>query len=84
MTPRLRLSLSRLHVPHGGFIATKIESPQAWTFAEEELLEAPTFARQFLVIALGHHHGVAAAHNHLGLPPKGTVYQFAEAILGIC
>jgi len=63
----------------------KVESPQAWTFAEKKLLEAHAFARQFFVIAPGdHNHGVAAPHNHLGVSRKGAVYQFAEAILSIC
>jgi hypothetical protein len=85
MTLGLPARLSQLYIPHGGFVATKVESAQAWTFAEEKLLEAHTLARQFLVIAPGHHHhGVAAAHNHLGLSPKGAVYHFAKAILSIC
>jgi hypothetical protein len=63
----------------------KVESPQAWTFAEEKLLEAHAFTRQFFVIAPGdHNHSVATPQNHLGIPRKGAVYQFAEAILSIC
>ena len=63
----------------------KVESTKAWPLAEEKLLEAQAFTRQFFVIALGdHHHGVAAPQNHLGVSRKGAVYHFAEAILSIC
>jgi hypothetical protein len=63
----------------------KVESSQAWTFAEEKLLEAHTFTRQFFIIAPGdHNHCVTAPQNHLGVSRKSAVYQFAEAILSIC
>src|ERR1019366_6125907 len=76
--------LSKLYIPHGRWVAVKIEPLQVWAVSQQKLFEALALACQLFVVELRHHHhGVAPAQNHLGLPRKSTVYYFAEPVLSI-